>query len=103
MVGSGAAIAADLLAVSVLISITRQLWDTRVAKKVRHARIANTAHVGKTSVLHGPQAKRTLQTTGRSKLGVGMALARKKAEAQTKKYWTPNHQPRGERLSALAL
>ena len=44
MVGSGAAIAADLLAVSVLISITRQLWDTRVAKKakrtlqVRHAR-----------------------------------------------------------------
>ena len=52
MVGSGAAIAADLLAVSVLISITRQLWDTRVAKK----------------------AKRTLQTTGHSKLG--MALAR---------------------------
>ena len=45
----------------------------------------------------------TLQTTGRSKLGVGMALARKKAEAQTKEYWTPNRQPRGERLSALAL
>ena len=80
MVGSGAAIAADLRAVSVLISITRQLWDTRVAKK----------------------AKRTLQTTGRSKLGMGMAFARP-AEAQTKEYWTPNRQPRGERLSALAL
>ena len=59
MVGSGAAIAADLLAVSVLISITRQLWDTRVAKKAKRtlqvrscARIDNTANVCKTSVLH---------------------------------------------------
>ena len=43
-----------------------------------------------------------LQTTGRSKLGMGMAFARP-AEAQTKEYWTPNRQPRGERLSALAL
>ena len=46
MVGSGAAIAADLLAVSVLISITRQLWDTRVAKKAKRTlQVSEYAHL----------------------------------------------------------
>ena len=46
MVGSGAAIVADLLAVSVLISITRQLWDTRVAKKAKRTlQVSEYAHL----------------------------------------------------------
>ena len=45
MVGGGAAIVANLLAVSVLIFITRQLWDKRVAKKAKRTlQVRSCAH-----------------------------------------------------------